>query len=224
MRRILHHMDSTRLWNRDLAPVPLERRKWSTYNYAALWITFSVNVATYLVASGLIAGGMNWRQAIFTILLGHLIILIPILLNAHVGAKFGIPFPVYSRASFGVMGANVPAVLRALVACGWFGIQSWVGGSAINVLVGALLPQWKGVAYGPMICFLGFWLLNLIVILRGIETIRFLQGISAPFLLGISALLFVWAYVKAGGFAPMVAAPSRLQTSSEFYAFFIPSL
>jgi NCS1 family nucleobase:cation symporter-1 len=217
-------MESTRLWNKDLAPIPLALRKWTTYNYAALWVTFSVNVATYLVASGLIAGGMNWRQAIGTILLGHLIILVPILLNAHVGAKFGIPFPVYSRASFGVLGANVPAVLRALVACGWFGIQSWVGGTAINVLLGALVPQWKTVAAGPMICFVGFWLLNLFVILRGIETIRILQGISAPFLMGITVLLLVWAYMKAGGIAPMLSAPSRLHTNREFYSFFIPSL
>src|SRR5206468_8684434 len=142
--------------------------------------TFSVNVATYLVASGLIAGGMNWQQAIATILIGHLIILIPILLNAHVGAKFGIPFPVYSRASFGVLGANVPAVLRALVACGWFGIQTWIGGEAINAMLVALVPGWHEFAYGPAACFLFFWLLNVAVILRGIETIRFLQGISAP--------------------------------------------
>src|SRR4051812_5085580 len=101
-------MESNQLWNKDLAPIPLDRRKWSTYNYAALWMTFSVNVATYLVASGLIAGGMNWKQALVTILIGHLIILIPILLNAHVGAKFGIPFPIYSRAAFGVLGANIP--------------------------------------------------------------------------------------------------------------------
>lgn len=212
------------LWNKDLAPIPPERRKWGTYNYAALWITFSVNVATYLVASGLIAGGMNWQQAIATILLGHLIILVPILLNAHVGAKFGIPFPIYSRASFGVLGANVPAVLRALVACGWFGIQTWIGGTAVNVLLGALFPQWKSVAAGPMICFFGFWLLNFFVIMRGIETIRFLQGVSAPFLMGISVLLMVWAYVKAGGFGPMLAAPSKFQTNREFYAFFVPSL
>lgn len=204
------------LWNKDLAPIPPERRKWTTYNYAALWVTFSVNVATYLVASGLIAGGMNWQQAIATILLGHTIILIPILLNAHVGAKFGIPFPIYSRASFGVLGANIPAVLRALVACGWFGIQTWIGGSAVNVLLGALFPQWKGVANGAMICFIGFWLLNFFVIMRGIETIRILQGISAPFLMGISLLLLVWAYVRAGGFAPMLAAPTRFQTNGEF--------
>jgi NCS1 family nucleobase:cation symporter-1 len=212
------------LWNPDLAPVPLARRTWGIYNYASLWTTFSINIATYLVASGLIAGGMNWKQAIFTIVLGHLIILVPILLNAHAGAKFGVPFPVYSRAAFGVLGANIPAVLRAIVACGWFGIQTWVGGTAINAVLGALAPGWKEVASGPMICFLGFWALNLAVTLRGIETIRFLQGVSAPFLMAISGVLLIWAWMKAGSFEIMLSAPSKFQTSREFYAFFIPSL
>jgi NCS1 family nucleobase:cation symporter-1 len=219
----LHDTDDG-LWNADLAPVPAERRTWGVYNYASLWTTFSINIATYLVASGLIAGGMNWKQAIFTIALGHLIILIPILLNAHAGAKFGVPFPVYSRAAFGVMGANIPAVLRALVACGWFGIQTWVGGTAINAVVGALVPSWKGVESGPMICFLGFWLLNLAVILKGIDTIKFMQGVSAPFLGIISIVLLGWAYVKAGSFDVMVSAPSKFKTGAEFYAFFVPSL
>ncbi|MGE0451599.1 MAG: NCS1 family nucleobase:cation symporter-1 [Vicinamibacterales bacterium] len=212
------------LWNPDLAPVPPSRRTWGVYNYAALWTTFSINIATYLVASGLIAGGMNWKQAIFTIALGHLIILVPILLNAHAGAKFGVPFPVYSRAAFGVMGANVPAVLRALVACGWFGIQTWVGGTAINAVLGALIPAWKGVGSGPMICFLGFWALNVAVTLRGIETIRILQGVSAPFLTGISLLLLGWAWLKAGSFGTMLSAPSTFKSDAEFYAFFVPSL
>jgi NCS1 family nucleobase:cation symporter-1 len=212
------------LWNPDLAPVPLTRRTWGIYNYAALWTTFSINIATYLVASGLIAGGMNWKQAIFTIALGHVIILIPILLNAHAGAKFGVPFPVYSRAAFGVTGANIPAVLRALVACGWFGIQTWVGGTAINAVLGALMPSWKGLEAGPMICFVAFWALNLAVTLRGIETIRFLQGVSAPFLTAISLLLFGWAWTKAGSFDLMLSAPSKFTTNAEFYAFFVPSL
>jgi len=212
------------LWNPDLAPVPAARRTWGIYNYASLWTTFSINIATYLVASGLIAGGMNWQQAIFTIALGHLIILVPILLNAHAGAKFGVPFPVYARAAFGVIGANIPAVLRALVACGWFGIQTWVGGTAINAVLGALIPGWKMVEAGPMICFFGFWLLNLAVILKGIDTIRFMQGISAPFLGVISLVLFGWAYVRAGGFEVMVSTPSKFKTTAEFYAFFVPSL
>src|ERR1700746_3023284 len=163
------------LYNSDLAPIPIEKRSWGTYNYASLWVAMSVCIPTYMLASGLIAGGMNWVQAVGTILLGNLIVLIPMLLNAHAGTQYGIPFPVFARASFGVLGANVPAILRALVACGWFGIQTWIGGEAINAMIIALAPSWADFHSGPAICFLFFSLLNVLVILRGIETIRFLQ-------------------------------------------------
>ena len=212
------------LYNKDLAPVSPERRTWRTYNYAALWISMSVNIPTYMLASGMIAGGMNWKQALFTVFLGNVLVLIPMLLNAHAGAQYGIPFPVFARASFGVLGANVPAILRALVACGWFGIQTWIGGEAINAMLVALVPSWAHFAYGPAVCFAAFWLLNVLVILRGIETIRFLQGISAPFLLLIGLALLLWARSKAGGFGPMLATPSKFQNFGEFFRFFIPSL
>jgi NCS1 family nucleobase:cation symporter-1 len=217
-------ISTSSLYNKDLAPVPPERRTWGTYNYAALWISMSVNIPTYLLASGMIAGGMSWKQALFTVFLGNVFVLIPMLLNAHAGARYGIPFPVFARASFGVLGANVPAILRALVACGWFGIQTWIGGEAINAMLIALAPAWQHFQYGPAVCFAFFWLLNVVVILRGIETIRFLQGVSAPFLLLIGLALLLWAKGKAGGFGPMLAAPSKFQTFSEFFRFFIPSL
>jgi NCS1 family nucleobase:cation symporter-1 len=213
-----------RLWNPDLAAIPLHRRTWGTYNYAALWVAMSVNIPTYMLASGMIAGGMNWKQAIFTVFLGNIIVLAPMLLNAHAGTKYGIPFPVYARASFGVLGANIPAILRALVACGWFGIQTWIGGEAINAMLVAIVPRWRGWALGVPLCFAVFWVLNLVVILRGIETIRFLQGVTAPFLLIIGLGLLGWAYAKAGGFGPMLALPSKFKTFREFFAFFIPSL
>src|SRR5579872_307423 len=212
------------LYNKDLAPVSPERRSWSPYNYAALWIAMSVNIPTYMLASGMIAGGMSWRQAIFTVFLGNVLVLAPMLLNAHAGAKYGIPFPVFARASFGVLGANVPAILRALVACGWFGIQTWIGGEAINAMLIALSPGWQHFAFGPAVCFGFFWLLNVLVILRGIDTIRFLQGISAPFLLLIGLALLLWAKGKAGGFGPMLSTPSKFHTFAEFFRFFIPSL
>ena len=176
-----------------------------------------------MLASGLIAGGMNWWQAVGTILLGNLIVLIPMLLNAHAGTKYGIPFPVLVRASFGVRGANIPAVLRALVACGWFGIQTWIGGQAIHSMLQILWPA----ASSPMvgwICFGAFWLLNMTVIWRGIETIRVLEGIGAPFMLGIGLLLLWWITGKAGGLGPVLSAPSKFQSSSAFFAFFFPSL
>jgi nucleobase:cation symporter-1, NCS1 family len=215
--------DST-LYNKDLAPISTERRTWRTYNYAALWISMSVNIPTYMLASGMIAGGMNWKQALFTVFLGNVLVLIPMLLNAHAGARYGIPFPVFARASFGVLGANVPAILRALVACGWFGIQTWIGGEAINAMIVALVPAWAHFAYGAALCFGFFWLLNVLVILRGIETIRFLQGISAPFLLLIGLALLLWARSKAGGFGPMLSTPSKFQNFGEFFRFFVPAL
>ena len=212
------------LYNKDLAPIPAERRTWSTYNYAALWISMSVNIPTYMLASGMIAGGMNWKQALFTVFLGNLLVLVPMLLNAHAGAQYGIPFPVFARASFGVLGANVPAVLRALVACGWFGIQTWIGGEAINAMIVALAPSWAHFGAGQAVCFAFFWLLNVVVILRGIETIRFLQGVSAPLLLVMGLALLLWAGSKAGGFGPMLATPSKFGSFAEFFKFFIPSL
>ena len=171
------------LYNHDLAPIPTEKRSWGVYNYVSLWVAMSVCIPTYMLASGLIAGGMSWSQSIGTILLGNLIVLIPMLLNAHAGAKYGIPFPVLVRASFGVRGANVPAVLRALVACGWFGIQTWIGGQAIYTMLQILWPASAQLPGGVWICFFSFWALNMLVIWRGIETIKVLEGIGAPFML-----------------------------------------
>ncbi len=220
----MQEIQHSSLYNKDLAPVPLSRRSWGTYNYASLWVGMSVCIPTYMLASGLIAGGMNWWQAIATILLGNLIVLVPMLLNAHAGARYGIPFPVFVRASFGVLGANVPAVLRALVACGWFGIQTWIGGQAINAMLGIVWPAWAHFAAGQWICFIFFWALNMVVILRGIETIKFLEGIGAPFMLAIGILLLWWVTSKAGGFGPVLSAPSRFRTNGEFVRFFIPAL
>jgi NCS1 family nucleobase:cation symporter-1 len=212
------------LYNPDLAPTTAAQRTWGTYNYIALWFAMSMEVSTYMLASGLIAGGMNWKQAICTILLGNLIVLIPLLLNAHAGAKYGIPFPVFVRAPFGVRGANVPAILRAIVACGWFGIQSWIGGQAIHAM---LLVVWPGMAaaqWSVWACFLGFWALNMAVVWRGVESIRFLQGFSAPFMLVMSLALLIFALNKAGGFGPMLSAPSQFHSTGQFLRFFVPSL
>ena len=217
-------ISNSSLYNEDLAPVPTSRRTWGTYNYAALWVAMSVNIPTYMLASAMIAGGMNWKQAIFTVFLGNVLVLIPMLLNAHAGARYGIPFPIFARSAFGVLGANVPAILRALVACGWFGIQTWIGGEAIYAMVVALAPSSRAFAWGVPTCFLFFWLLNVLVILRGIKTIRFLQGITAPFLLLIGLALLLWARSRAGGFGPMLATPSKFQNFGEFFRFFIPSL
>ena len=213
-----------RLYNADLAPTTPAQRTWTTYNYIALWFSMSMEVTTYMLAASLIAGGMNWKQAVFTILLGNLIVLIPMLLNAHAGTKYGIPFPVFVRASFGTRGANLPAMLRALVACGWFGIQSWLGGQAIAAMLAVL---WPATAHIPAVLwasFLGFWLLNMFVIWCGVESIRFLQSFSAPFMLVMSLTLLFWMLHKAGGFGPMLSAPSQFKTTGSFLHFFFPSL
>ncbi len=213
-----------RLYNDDLAPTVPAQRTWTTYNYIALWFSMSMEVTTYMLASSLIAGGMNWKQAVGTILLGNLIVLIPMLLNAHAGTKYGIPFPVFVRASFGTRGANLPAILRAIVACGWFGIQSWIGGQAIAQMVHILAPRTEAMPLVGWLCFLGFWLLNMVVVWRGVESIRFLQSYSAPFMVVMSGLLLAFMLRKAGGFGPMLSAPSRFEDTPAFLRFFLPAL
>jgi len=212
------------LYNPDLAPIPPDKRSWGTYNYVSLWVAMSVCIPTYMLASGLIAGGMSWIEAVLTILLGNLIVLIPMLLNAHAGTRYGIPFPVFVRASFGVRGANIPAILRALVACGWFGIQAWIGGQAIYSMLRIVWPGAANLSGSNWICFFLFWAINMIVIWHGIETIKFLEGVGAPFMLVVGLLLLFWITRKAGGFGPVLHTPSKFHDAPEFVHFFIPAL
>jgi NCS1 family nucleobase:cation symporter-1 len=212
------------LYNADLAPTAVEARTWTTYNYIALWFSMSMEVTTFMLASSLIAGGMNWKQAVGTILLGNLIVLIPMVLNAHAGAKYGIPFPVFVRSSFGTRGANIPAILRAVVACGWFGIQSWIGGESIAAIVRVIWPATVGKDSVIWISFLGFWALNMVVIWCGLESIRFLQTFSAPFLLLMSLLLLGFMMHKAGGLGPLLDVPSRFASRRAGVHFFLLAL
>jgi NCS1 family nucleobase:cation symporter-1 len=213
-----------RLYNKDLAPTRVSERTWGTYDVAALWIGLSVNIPTYMLAAGLIEGGMNWWQAILTVTLGNLIVLAPMILNAHAGTKFGIPFPVLARASFGVLGSNIPAILRSIVACGWFGIQTWIGGAAINATMAIIWPAWSDFAAGPGMCFMAFWFLNIYVIVRGPESIRHLEDWAAPFLIVAGLALLFWAMSRAGGLGDMLSRPSQFSSSAEFFRFFVPSL
>ncbi|HEY8258810.1 MAG TPA: NCS1 family nucleobase:cation symporter-1 [Gemmatimonadales bacterium] len=199
------------LWNEDLAPTPPERRTWSTYNIAALWIGMSVVITTYTLASGLMQQGMNWWQAMVTILLGNTIVLIPMMLNAHAGTKYGISFPVLCRASFGVRGANLPAILRAIVACGWFGIQTWIGALALDALFHAASPGWADLPAHTAIAFAIFWLIQVAVILKGTEGIKLLESWSAPLLLGGGALLLWWAVRSGGGLGHLLRESERLR-------------
>jgi NCS1 family nucleobase:cation symporter-1 len=228
-------IEQSRLFNPDLAPVPAQGRRWGWLSFAALWISMSACIPTYMLASSLIGGGMNWWQAVVTVFLGNLVVLAPMILNAHAGTRYGIPFPVYCRASFGTRGANVPAILRALVACGWFGIQAWIGGDAIYK-IGVTLFKWNpapaanglGITFPHFLCFLFFWGINMFVVWRGIETIRWLLNIKAPLLIGLGLLLLGWAYNKAGGFGPIFSQPSAFAPgqpkAGQFFEFFFPAL
>jgi nucleobase:cation symporter-1, NCS1 family len=206
-------LSASPLWNRDLAPTTPARRTWSTYDMAALWISMSVVITTYTLASGLMQQGMTWWQAMTTILLGNLIVLVPMILNAHAGTKYGISFPVLCRASFGVRGANVPAILRALVACGWFGIQTWIGGLALNVLLSAALPAWATLPGNTWVAFAAFWLLQVAVIIRGVEGVKIVARWSSPLLLAGGLLLLWWAIHNVGGLGRLLRESERLQAS-----------
>ncbi len=222
------------LINHDLAPTPQENRTWSVWNYTALWIGMCINIPSYMIAASLIQGGMNIVQAVFTVLLGNIIVLIPMILNGHIGVKYGIPFPVYSRISFGVRGANIPALLRAIVACGWFGIQSWIGGSAIYTMLQILwldvnkfpkiLPEWFSISLVQLLCFLVFWSINLFLIFRGIESIKKLESYCAPILLLSGIALLIWAFNNAHGLTNLILAPSKFKSNTEFVKFFFPAL
>src|SRR5436190_19598077 len=228
------HDEITRspLFNEDLAPVPIAKRNWTTYNYAALWIAMAHCIPTYMMASGLIAAGMNWWQALATILLGNTIVLAPILLNSHPGTKYGIPFPVFARAAYGTLGSNVPALMRALVACGWFGIQAWIGGQALHTMFRTIVPGWTtllGAGFGghtatEWTSFLIFWAINVFIIYRGMDLLRSVENWAAPFVLVMTAALLWWAVAKANGFGPLLAQPGRYRTLREFMPVFVPSL
>ena len=216
---------SSSLYNEDLAPTGPEERTWTTYNIAALWIGMAIVITTYTLASGLMAAGMNWWQALLTISLGNILVLIPMLLNAHAGTKYGVPFPVFVRASFGVRGANFAAIARALVACGWFGIQTWIGGLALDALLTAAWGGWANVPGHAFITFFIFWAIQLVIILRGIEGVKVFESFAAPLLLVGSLALLVWGFSAGGGIGTVFKTSAQLQQGdTPFWALFWPSL
>ncbi len=207
------------LWNPDLAPTTPDQRTWGKWHIAALWVGMAVCIPTYTLAAGLLASGMSWVGAVLTVFIGNVIVLVPMILNAHPGAKYGIPFPVLARSSFGVRGANIPAVLRALVACGWFGIQTWFGGMALYELVRVLAPgiadaphlgAFLGINLAQLVAFLAFWAINMFFVVRGMESIKFFESWSAPLLIAVGLALLAWGFGEGGG-------PSRvLEASAQF--------
>lgn len=242
-------LDDPALYNEDLAPTTVEKRTWTTYTFAALWISMAHCIPTYMLAAGLITAGMSWRQALVTILLGNIIVLLPILANSHPGTKYGIPFPVFARASYGVFGANVPAIMRAIVACGWFGINAWIGGQALQTFFRSLWPGWQTLLGGmtsesswlfgghyptEWVSFFLFWALNILVVYKGMELVRKVENFSAPYVLVMTALLVVWAVMKAKatcegkpdchGLGEIMSSDGKFRTFGEFWPVFVPSV
>jgi len=218
------------LANRDLAPTTADQRTWTWIDFAALWVGMAHNVLTWFMAGSLIKLGLNWWQAILIISAGNLIVLVPIILNSHQGAKYGIPFPVIARASFGVRGANIATLLRGIVGAGWFGIQVFVGSQAISLLLTTVFPRLADlnktviVYQGALdwVCFLGFLAANLIVLRHGMAALRRFERWAAPSVLVLAVILFVWAWRTAGGLGPLIEnhqsqpianLPSVLRTS-----------
>lgn len=231
-------LEDPALYNEDLAPTSIAQRTWSTYTFAALWISMAHCIPTYMLASGLISAGMNWWQALVTILIGNTIVLVPILANSHPGTKYGIPFPVFARASYGVFGANVPAIMRAIVACGWFGINTWIGGQALQTFFRSLWSGWptmlgeKAAAGGlfgghyptEWISFLLFWALNILIVYRGMEVVRKVENIAAPYVLVMTLALVIWAISKAHGVGAVMRDEGKFHTLGEFWPVFVPSV
>jgi NCS1 family nucleobase:cation symporter-1 len=224
------------LSNADLLPTSLEQRHWYITDMASLWVGMVVCIPSYQIAAGLIEQGMNWWQALMTVFFGNLIVLIPMILNGYPGTALGVPFPVIARASFGIHGAHIPSMLRALVACGWFGIQTWIGGFSIYQMLSVFLPSISTLSDLPILginpmeflCFLAFWGLQLWILYDGLERIRLLEKLAAPFLILMGLLLLVWAYLKAGGFGAMLSSQGAFGSGGskegQFWQVFFPSL
>lgn len=220
-------------YNADLAPIPISQRYWSAYHFAALWAGMACNIPSYMTASGLIANGMNWWQALLTIFIGNSVVLLPIVLNSHPGTRYGIPFPVLVRASFGIRGSNLPALMRAIVACGWFGINAWIGGQALFTLFKTLIPKWKtflgealisGYTATEWVSFLLFWALNIVVIFKGMDFLKKFETLAAPFVFTLTFALTIWMLNQAHGLGSLIESPGKYKTASEFLPAFVPAV
>lgn len=220
------------LINDDLAPTLASQRTLNSLDIAALWVSLVVSTTTLMLAGSLVDMGMSWIQGVACVFVGNVVTLVPLILNAFPGTKYGVPFPVLARASFGIRGANIPALSRALVACGWFGINTTIGGNSIFQMVQAVTGNaiaaepvpWLSTSLPELGCFGLFWAIQVAIITRGIHSIKALEKYSAPVLVALALALLAWAVSSAGGFGPMLSAPSRLQTAGQFWAAFVPAV
>ncbi|KAG2487231.1 hypothetical protein HYH03_014203 [Edaphochlamys debaryana] len=224
------------LYNEDFSPTTMAQRHWDTTDFATFWITLVISITTYYLAASLVDLGMSWWQGILTVFAGNLVTLVPMVLNAHPGTKYGLPFPVLARASFGILGANLPSLSRAIVACGWFGIQTWIGGSSIYQMLMAVtggsvagpVVAWLGISLPELGCFLAFWAVQVWIVIKGMDAIRLLEKYSAPLLIGLSLALLGWAVTAAGGLGPMLSTPSQfgvgMPKEGQFWGVFWPAV
>jgi NCS1 family nucleobase:cation symporter-1 len=227
---------STQLWNPDLAPTTAAQRTWRWYHFAALWVGMVMCIPAYTLAGSLVDGGMSASQAVWTVFLANAIVLLPMLAIGHAGTKYGIPYAVLARASFGTSGARIPALMRAIVACGWYGIQTWFGGSMIYTLLGVMNGApiggdpiaGLGINAAQLGCFLAFWAIQFWYIVHGMDSIRRLETYTAPLKIIICFVLLGWVYQKAGGFGSLLAQPSQFEAggakAGQFWSAFWPSL
>lgn len=227
---------NTQLWNEDLAPTTPAQRTWRWYHFAALWVGMVMCIPAYTLSASLIDSGMSGWQAVITVFIANAIVLLPMLLIGHAGTKYGIPYAVLARSSFGTAGARLPALMRAIVACGWYGIQTWFGGQMIYTLVGVLLGHpmggdkiaGLGINGGQLLCFLAFWAIQFWYIVHGMDAIRKLETYTAPLKIAICFVLLAWVHEKAGGFGPLFDQPSQFveggKKAGQFWVVFWPSL
>lgn len=211
------------MFNEGLRPTRKSEHHWTAYNFASLWIGMCICLPAYSLAAGLIALGMNWWQAVGTITLGNIIVLAPILLNSHAGTKYGIPYPVFARLWFGSRGAHIPALARGIIAAGWFGINCWFAGAALDTLLVAM-SGWESVPGHLGISFAFMWAINVLIAYRGPEAVRRMENWAAPTLIVMALALLAWAFTSAGGWGPMLSAPSKFTSTGEFLKVFFPSL
>jgi NCS1 family nucleobase:cation symporter-1 len=212
-------------YNDDIAPTRASQRTWSRWNVASLWVGMAICVPTYTLGGVLTAYfGLSVAEALWTILIANIIVLIPLTLNAYPGTRYGIPCPVVLRASFGIIGSNVPSLIRALVACGWFGVQTLFGGIAIHLLLSALFDGWAALGgTGEVLGFFIFWVANLAVVIRGSESIKFLEALAAPLLLIVAIGLLVWAVPKIS-LGEVLATPATRPEGEPVTKYFLSGL
>jgi NCS1 family nucleobase:cation symporter-1 len=202
-----HPALSPRLYNKDLAPSKTEGRTWGGYSIFALWTNDVHNLANYSFAIGLYALGLGGWQIMLSLAIGAVLVYLCMNLTGDMGQKTGVPFPVISRVSFGIFGAQIPALIRAVIAIAWFGIQTYLASVVLRVLLTALDPAlaeydhdaWLGLSSLGWLCFLSIWVVQFVILAYGMEMVRRYEAFAGPVILLTVASLAVWMFTQANG-------------------------